>query len=433
MAAIPVPVSVPPEGATDAAGWFPAVGLLLGLGGWLFLHLMLVAPLPHFSGLLIGALIVVGWGGATRLLHWDGLADVADGYWGSPDATRRLEIMSDSLVGAFGVTAVVLFAILEVAAVSAVILDGHQFPILVVPVFARLSATFAAWFGKPAKPTGLGRSVISRPTLAAIVPTVLVVVPTLLVIARVENWSRGWLGLLSLVALVVPHLIVAPFRRRDRRRDGGERHHHRDTLLRGVCAVVLTWRPPTSSSCATRRPTRTSAAGSSARASRPTPPRAADRPAGCPQDRAISPPDRVEFAAVASAVVARRAAMLGDIELRVDQRLIELDFGEAHGLTWEEIAEAGIPFNYRSEDEPVAPGGESRNQLETRVGAVVDEAIAIGGRHAMVCHAGVMRAVLAHALHLRGEQLWMFAIHNAQMTQLRVIDGHALLEEYVQG
>ena len=132
-------------------------------------------------------------------------------------------------------------------------------------------------------------------------------------------------------------------------------------------------------------------------------------------------------------VVARRAAILAGVELRVDDRLMELDFGQAHALTWEEIAEAGIPFNYRAADQPVAPGGESRNQLEARVGLVVDDAVAIGGRHALVCHAGVMRAVLAHTLHLTGEQLWMFTIHNAQLTQVRVIDGHAQLVEFVQG
>ncbi len=54
-------------------------------------------------------------------------------------------------------------------------------------------------------------------------------------------------------------------------------------------------------------------------------------------------------------VVAQRTSRLAGVPLRVDQRLIELDFGQAHGLTWEEITEAGIPFNYRSADTPVAP------------------------------------------------------------------------------
>ena len=132
-------------------------------------------------------------------------------------------------------------------------------------------------------------------------------------------------------------------------------------------------------------------------------------------------------------VVARKAAELAHVPLHVDPRLLELDFGEAHALTWEEIAEAGIPFNYRSAHEPVAPGGESRDQLETRVASVIDETIAMSGNHALVCHAGVMRAVLAHTLKLTDDQLWVFAIQNAQLATVRVIDGHGQLVEYVQG
>jgi broad specificity phosphatase PhoE len=132
-------------------------------------------------------------------------------------------------------------------------------------------------------------------------------------------------------------------------------------------------------------------------------------------------------------VVARKASELAHVPLRVEPRLMELDFGEAHALTWEEIAEAGIPFNYRAADEPVAPGGESRNHLQARVSAVVDDAVALGGRHALVCHAGVMRAVLARTLKLSGDQLWAFAIQNAQLATVRVIDGHGQLAEYVQG
>ena len=132
-------------------------------------------------------------------------------------------------------------------------------------------------------------------------------------------------------------------------------------------------------------------------------------------------------------VVAERAARISERPLHVDQRLIELDFGSAHALTWEEIAEANIPFNYRSVEDPVAPGGESRGDLERRVGELVDQVHASGGRHAFVCHAGVMRAALAHVLGLHDDQLWAFSIHNAQLAYVRVVGDHGMLEEYRQG
>ena len=108
--------------------------------------------------------MVTLWALVTRLLHWDGLADVADGYWGSHESNRRLEIMSDSHTGAFGATAVSLVAVIEVTAIGS-FLVSHQSPVLVVPVVARFAATAAAWLGKPARPDGLGRSVMGRPTV----------------------------------------------------------------------------------------------------------------------------------------------------------------------------------------------------------------------------------------------------------------------------
>jgi broad specificity phosphatase PhoE len=131
--------------------------------------------------------------------------------------------------------------------------------------------------------------------------------------------------------------------------------------------------------------------------------------------------------------VARRAAGLARVPLRIDDRFIELDFGQAHGLTWDEIAEAGIEFNYRAGDQPVAPGGESRDELRARVSEAVDEVAREGGPQAIVCHAGVMRAVLGHTLRLSGDQLWAFNIHNAQLATVRLIDGHGQLEEFVKG
>ena len=101
--------------------------------------------------------------------------------------------------------------------------------------------------------------------------------------------------------------------------------------------------------------------------SRPTPRRAAGRRGGCRTKLARFRPDVVWSSPLQRAsVVAERASRLARVPLRVDQRLIELDFGQAHGLTWEEITEAGIEFNYRSVDEPVAPGGESRGELESQ-------------------------------------------------------------------
>jgi probable phosphoglycerate mutase len=131
--------------------------------------------------------------------------------------------------------------------------------------------------------------------------------------------------------------------------------------------------------------------------------------------------------------LARLCARASGVPLTVDERLMELDFGEAEGLTFIEVAEAGLPFNYRNKDEPVAPGGESRAQIEARAAEVCDRLVEAGGRHAIVTHGGVFRASLVHLLGLASTDIWAFHIHNAQLAHVRVVDGHGMLESYVQG
>ncbi|MBZ4021644.1 adenosylcobinamide-GDP ribazoletransferase [Rhodobacter sp. TJ_12] len=84
---------------------FPLAGLVLGLLTAAVLKLALVAglPAPLAAGLALGAQVVM-----TGALHEDGLADCADGFWGGFTRERRLEIMRDSRIGTYGVTALVL-------------------------------------------------------------------------------------------------------------------------------------------------------------------------------------------------------------------------------------------------------------------------------------------------------------------------------------
>jgi len=119
--------------------------------------------------------------------------------------------------------------------------------------------------------------------------------------------------------------------------------------------------------------------------------------------------------------------------MTVDERLLELDFGDAEGMTFVDIAEAGMSFNYRSRHQPVAPGGESRAEIEARAAHFCDELVETGGRHAIITHGGVFRASLVHLMGLASTDIWAFHIHNAQLAHVRIVEGHGMLEWYVQG
>jgi adenosylcobinamide-GDP ribazoletransferase len=87
-----------------AFGWYPLVGLLIGLLLMALFWLLSQLALPPMvaAGLLLGAWILVSGG-----LHLDGLMDSCDALFAPVDLERRLVILKDVHTGAFGVIGVV--------------------------------------------------------------------------------------------------------------------------------------------------------------------------------------------------------------------------------------------------------------------------------------------------------------------------------------
>ncbi len=209
-------ITVVPAGAqwpggerTGVAGWFPLVGLGIGALSWGGVHLIEYAGWYGEAAMAFAAVIVAFQAWFTRMLHFDGLGDVADAWWGGASVERRLEIMKDSALGSFGVTAISIVVALQVTSIGDFLSGMHQLPLLLVPALARLAATFSAWLGRPAREGGLGRSVMGRPGAAEIAATVAVIV----VCAgagwlALGIWGVGFVALGVGAALVVAHLIA---------------------------------------------------------------------------------------------------------------------------------------------------------------------------------------------------------------------------------
>jgi alpha-ribazole phosphatase len=129
-------------------------------------------------------------------------------------------------------------------------------------------------------------------------------------------------------------------------------------------------------------------------------------------------------------LVGERAARESAVSLRVDERLLELDFGEAEGLTWAEIEAVGLAFDYRARETPVAPGGESRAGIEARAASFADSLVLAGGKHAVCTHGGVFRAMLVHLLGLCSTDIWAFHIRNGAAAHVSVAEDYAMIEEF---
>ena len=92
--------------------WFPLVGAVLGLavGGvwWLTAR--------HGAPALAAAVALAADLALTGLLHVDGLADAGDGLLAPMSRERRLAVMAEPTIGAFGVASVVGVLVLRYAA-----------------------------------------------------------------------------------------------------------------------------------------------------------------------------------------------------------------------------------------------------------------------------------------------------------------------------
>lgn len=182
---LPAPANWNPGDSGRAAGWYPLVGLVVGL---------LVAGVHWLAGLVFpplvtGALTVAAWVALTGGLHLDGLADCADGllYPGAPE--KRLEIMKDPRLGAFGGIGLGLALLLKFTALAS--LTPATLPGLL------LATSLARWCILPAglvslaRPGGMGADFAAGLRKTSLLWGALI--PLGLALAL------GWSGLLALV------------------------------------------------------------------------------------------------------------------------------------------------------------------------------------------------------------------------------------------
>jgi adenosylcobinamide-GDP ribazoletransferase len=107
-----------------------------------------------FPPLVAGILTLIVWVSLTGGLHLDGLADCCDGLLASTSVERRLEIMKDPRLGAFGGIGLILVLLLKAATLST-LTPETSFGII-------LAASLARWCIQPAglmplaRPSGMG-------------------------------------------------------------------------------------------------------------------------------------------------------------------------------------------------------------------------------------------------------------------------------------
>lgn len=140
-----------------AVPWFPLIGLFLGAvqGGTYYVASEFFAPLVA-AILSLGTSLLI-----TGAFHHDGLADIADAFGGGWTIEERMVILKDSRLGTYGVSALAIALLLEVAAVSQLSpADGFR-SLIVAHVMGR-SVALAAMLLAPTAGDGMGASYMER-------------------------------------------------------------------------------------------------------------------------------------------------------------------------------------------------------------------------------------------------------------------------------
>jgi adenosylcobinamide-GDP ribazoletransferase len=195
------PFGGPADPAPSALAWFPAVGALIGLavgGIWW-------AAWRGWAPPAAAAIAVIADAALTGMLHLDGLADAADGLLPPLSRARRLEVMADPRLGAFGAAGLAIVLLARFGAFASMLPS----PLAVAGLWSgsRTAMAVTARVVPYARPAGLASAFLPGAAARRAGPAVLGLAGALLALALAFA-GRGALGLAAVGAEAVAAAAV---------------------------------------------------------------------------------------------------------------------------------------------------------------------------------------------------------------------------------
>jgi adenosylcobinamide-GDP ribazoletransferase len=147
------PVPYHSDSLSRSAGFFPLVGLAVGIGAATLQRLLA----PHLDRSLCALVVLSFLVLITGALHEDGLADAADAFGGGWNREQVLSIMRDSRIGSFGALALIVSMLARFLLLS--LLPAGRFTHIVVSahVLCRWTTLPLGYFVPGARPEGDGQ------------------------------------------------------------------------------------------------------------------------------------------------------------------------------------------------------------------------------------------------------------------------------------
>lgn len=140
--------------------FYPFVGLILGLLATVIPYLLI--KFLNANSLVCGLLYTLMMVFLTRGFHLDGLGDTCDGFGGSFEKEKILEIMSDSRSGSFSVIAISLVLISKTITSSILFSQLDFISIIIAVLFSRCFVVILCVVGSYAKEYGLSYDLVKN-------------------------------------------------------------------------------------------------------------------------------------------------------------------------------------------------------------------------------------------------------------------------------
>ncbi|HED24539.1 MAG TPA: adenosylcobinamide-GDP ribazoletransferase [Firmicutes bacterium] len=140
------------EDLPRAAAAFPLAGATLGLVLAAAAYAALVVFPPFPAAVTIMALSFM----LTRGLHFDGLADTADGLIGTTGREKAFEAMKDSAIGVMGAAAVFFVYLLKISLLAGLAPEKIPAAVFLMVVAGRWALVCSGTWFPPARDRGLG-------------------------------------------------------------------------------------------------------------------------------------------------------------------------------------------------------------------------------------------------------------------------------------
>lgn len=202
LTVIPIAAEEGKPGERLGRAYFPAVGALVGVLAGVAFALTAALTTP-----LLGAVAAIATLAAlTGGLHLDGVADAADGLFGRGDLPRRLEMMRDPRVGSFGVTALGVVLLGDLAALAGMSPSRAIVALVISGALSRLAMLFVVAFVPYVRDAGLGVAAAgANRTFDVVLGSALAAIACLL------DWRRA---LVAILIVAVAGLLLSVLARR---------------------------------------------------------------------------------------------------------------------------------------------------------------------------------------------------------------------------